>query len=115
MIAGVVAPHKLPIQILPDESRRTLCGCAGKNFNCGRLKKHLRARAHAAGDDEVDAPFLQPRRQESRLVFRGGYFSARGNLFRKGVDINEGKLFAVPEMLGKASVRHGNSNSHISQ
>ena len=34
--------------------------------------------------------------------------------FVSGVDINEGKLFTVPEMLGKASVRHGNSNSHIS-
>ena len=78
------------------------------------LRQRVRARAHASGNDEVDTSLLQPRRQKPRLVFWRLDFGGRGDFLGDRIDVHQRKLLAMPEMLGKPSVRHGNGNSHMS-
>ena len=104
---------QLAIQILPHKSRRSFGRRACENLNRCSLKQRVRARAHAAGDYEVDTSFLQPWRQEPWLVFRSGHFGGSCRLLRNRIDVHEGKLLAVAEVLGKASVGNGNGNSHL--
>ena len=107
VVAGVLAGDQGSIQILPHESGGRFRGRAGENLNRHGLEQRMRARTHASRDDEVYSSFLQPRRQEPGLVLRSGHLGRCRRLLRNRIDVHQGKLLAVAEMLGKASAFNG--------
>ena len=112
MIAGVPADRQGSRDALRDELFRCSHRCTDDDFDSVFGKECLRALAHAAGDDAIDAPFREPRWEQPRLVRRRLDILAdhHGLAFR--IDVEQGEAGAVAEMDGEFAVSEGDGETH---
>jgi hypothetical protein len=100
VVAGVDASYEISVEILPHDGSGGVRRHTGENFDAGFLKERVRTGPKTSRHHEIDASFVQPRRQESRLVFGRLYFGACRDLFRQRVHIDQCKLLTVAEVGG---------------
>ena len=108
MVTAVFSRYQFAVQISPHKGRRRFGGCARQDLDRRCLEERVCAPPHASGDYKANAAFLKPRWQEPWLVLRSSHLRRSYRFLRSRIDINQGELLAVPEVLGKSSVGNGN-------
>jgi hypothetical protein len=112
VIADVRSQFERSRKVMFDEAFRRFCGRSRDHVNAPLGEQPKGVLAHTACNDDRDTPLRQPRRQEPRLMRRCVDVLASQNRLCFRINVNQGKPFAMAEMVRQLATCEGNDDSH---
>jgi len=112
VVAGVVSRCKGAVEVEFDEFFGRFGLYTDKNFNILGVEELARPPTHAAGENEIDAVFVEPTGQHSGGVVRRFETLAAESFVFFVVDLDDGKFLTVPKVFGENTPGEWDGNFH---